>query len=65
MSDENQYLKNLFQHEFTKMIAVISKFYGLEHIEIAEDIVSDTFLSAMETWREKVFPPIPPPGCIW
>jgi RNA polymerase sigma factor (sigma-70 family) len=59
MSDENQYLKNLFQHEFTKMIAVISKFYGLEHIEIAEDIVSDTFLSATETWREKGVPANP------
>ena len=36
-------LKQLFQQEFAKMVAVISKQYGLEHIEIAEDIVSDTF----------------------
>ena len=32
------------------MVAVISKLFGLQHIEIAEDIVSETFLLAAETW---------------
>lgn len=41
------------------MVAVISKLYGLEHIEIAEDIVSDTFLLATETWGSKGMPPNP------
>jgi RNA polymerase sigma-70 factor (ECF subfamily) len=52
-------LKQLFQQEFAKMVAVISKQYGLEHIEIAEDIVSDTFLTASETWGMKGMPPNP------
>lgn len=41
------------------MVAVISKSYGLLHIEIAEDIVSDTFLLAIEDWARKGVPPNP------
>jgi RNA polymerase sigma factor (sigma-70 family) len=47
---EHESLKHLFQQEFSKMVAVISKIFGLQHIEIAEDIVSETFLQATETW---------------
>jgi RNA polymerase sigma factor (sigma-70 family) len=54
-----QSLKQLFQQEFSKMVAVISKRFGLEHIEIAEDIVSETFLLATETWHQKGIPANP------
>jgi len=54
-----QELKRLFKTEFAKMVAVISKLFGLEHIEIAEDIVSETFLQATESWSEKGLPPNP------
>jgi len=50
MEKEHESLKQLFQQEFTKMVAVISKLYGLQHIELAEDIVGETFLVATETW---------------
>ena len=49
MEKEYESLKQLFQQEFAKMVAVISKQFGLEHIEMAEDIVSETFLAASET----------------
>jgi len=49
-------LKFLFKQEFSKMVAVISKLFGLQHIEIAEDIVSETFLQAAETWDTKGIP---------
>lgn len=52
-------LKDLFQQEFSKMVAVISKLFGLQHIETAEDIVSETFLLATETWETKGIPPNP------
>jgi len=52
-------LKHLFQQEFSKMVAVISKLYGLQHIETAEDIVSETFLVASETWGIKGVPENP------
>lgn len=59
MQNEYESLKQLFQQEFSRMVAVISKLFGLQHIEIAEDIVSDTFLQASETWGQKGIPPNP------
>ena len=56
---EKNTIKQLFHQEFSKMVAVISKLYGLQHIELAEDIVSETFLLATETWEKKGVPPNP------
>lgn len=52
-------LKQLFQQEFAKMVAVIGKLFGLEHIELAEDLVSETFLQAISTWTDKGIPQNP------
>jgi RNA polymerase sigma-70 factor (ECF subfamily) len=43
-------LPHLFRLEYTKMTAVLCRHFGLKHMEIAEDIVSETFLKATETW---------------
>lgn len=32
------------------MVAVLTRSFGLEYMEIAEDIVSETFVSALDTW---------------
>jgi RNA polymerase sigma factor (sigma-70 family) len=56
---EHQNLKHLFQQEFAKMVAVITKRFGLHHIEIAEDIATETFLSAAENWQTTGVPPNP------
>lgn len=56
MKSEHESLKHLFQREFSKMVAVISSLFGLQHIEAAEDIVSETFLLAAETWGLKGVP---------
>src|SRR6266567_7432487 len=59
MEHEKETLKHLFQQEFSKMVAVISKLFGLQHIETAEDLVSETFLQATETWGVKGIPANP------
>lgn len=41
------------------MVAVISRRFGLQHIELAEDIVSETFLQASESWGIKGMPEHP------
>jgi RNA polymerase sigma-70 factor (ECF subfamily) len=56
---EAELIPQLFRKEFSKMVAVISKSFGLQHIEIAEDIVSETFLTATENWKEKGIPANP------
>src|ERR1700753_3515170 len=52
-------IPHLFRTEYRKIISVLCKLFGIEHIEIAEDIVSDTFLLAAETWGQKGLPQNP------
>jgi RNA polymerase sigma-70 factor (ECF subfamily) len=59
MHKNKELISELFRTEFTKMIAVITKLYGLQYIEIAEDIVSETFLTATESWAQKGIPANP------
>lgn len=57
--NKEEIVPHLFRTEFSKMVAVLTKLFGLEHIEVAEDIVSDTFLLAAETWGLKGLPKNP------
>jgi len=43
-------LGDLYRQEYLKMIAMLCHHFGLEHIEIAEDIIGETFLKASENW---------------
>lgn len=52
-------IPHLFRTEYRKIVSVLSKLFGIEHIEIAEDIVSDTFLLASELWGIKGLPENP------
>jgi len=52
-------IPHLFRTEFRKITAVLCKHFGIAQIEVAEDIASDTFLSAIETWTYKGLPANP------
>jgi len=56
---QTELIPHLFRTEFRKITAVLCKLFGLEHIEMAEDIASETFLSALETWAYKGAPENP------
>jgi len=49
-------LPHLFRTEYSKMVAVLVSIFGFDHVETAEDISSETFLEAMETWPYKGIP---------
>ena len=57
--EQTALLPHLFRTEYRKITAVLCKLFGIEHIEIAEDIASDTFLLASETWALKGLPENP------
>ena len=59
MANQNELLPDLFRTEYSKIVAVLSKLFGFAQIEIAEDIASDTFLTATETWGLKGLPENP------
>jgi RNA polymerase sigma factor (sigma-70 family) len=43
-------IPHLFRTEYRKIISVLCKRFGFDQIEIAEDIASETFLTAAQTW---------------
>ncbi len=57
--NEKELIPHLFRTEYRKIISVLCKLFSIEHIESAEDIVSDTFLLAAETWGLKGLPKNP------
>src|SRR6476620_2218541 len=52
-------IPHLFRTEFRKIAAVLCKLFGIENMELAEDIASETFLSALENWPYKGIPENP------
>lgn len=58
-SAHKEILPHLFRQEYTKMTAVLCRHFGLSHIEIAEDIASETFLKACENWAVNGMPENP------
>lgn len=57
--EEKELLPHLFRTEYRKLVAVLCYLFGIEHVEVAEDIASDTFLAAAETWAIKGVPENP------
>ncbi|HYH16397.1 MAG TPA: sigma-70 family RNA polymerase sigma factor [Flavisolibacter sp.] len=55
----HQAVDHLFRHESGKMIAVLTKLLGLQHLELAQDIVQDSLLQAMNVWSYKGLPDNP------
>jgi RNA polymerase sigma factor (sigma-70 family) len=56
---KDELIPQLFKTEYRKIISVLCKLFGINHIEIAEDITNDTFLLATETWGLKGIPENP------
>ncbi len=56
MKEIDQLIPKLFRTEYSKLVAVLCKVFGLSNIQVAEDIVSDTFVLAAEKWKEQGLP---------
>jgi RNA polymerase sigma-70 factor (ECF subfamily) len=56
---QGELIPHLFRTEFTRITTVLCKLFGIEYLQAAEDITSDTFLAALETWTYKGIPPNP------
>src|SRR6201994_1309050 len=50
MEKQENVIPHLFRTEYRKIVAVLSRRFGFEQIETAEDIASDTFLTATQSW---------------
>lgn len=52
-------ISDLFKTEYSKIVSVLTASFGLEYIQLAEDVASETFLQALNTWPYKGIPPNP------
>ncbi len=48
--NQQELIPHLFRTEYRKIVSVLYKRFGFDEIEIAEDIASDTFITAAQTW---------------
>ena len=53
MSDK-KIVDHLFRHHYGKMVSVLTRIFGLTHLETIEDAVQDTFAKAVLAWRHQV-----------
>ncbi len=54
-----QLTDHLFRNEAKKMVSVLTKIFGTENLQTAEDVVQDTLIQAMQVWKLKGIPDNP------
>ena len=59
MPREGELIPHLFRTEYRKIVSVLCTYFGFEGMEAAEDIASETFLTAMQTWGVRGIPANP------
>jgi RNA polymerase sigma factor (sigma-70 family) len=50
MQDTREVMDHLFRRESGKMVSYLTRIFGVGHLNMAEDVVQDTLLKAMEIW---------------
>ena len=51
MNEPKHIIDHLFRHESGKLVSVLTKIFGPHNLELAEDVVQDTLLKALEHWK--------------
>lgn len=52
-------VNHLFRHQAGKMVAVLTRIFGTHNLELAEDVVQETLISALEQWKLRGIPENP------
>ena len=56
----SQLVEHLFRHESGKMVATLTGIFGIEHLNLAEDVVQEALARALQTWPYRGVPENPP-----
>jgi predicted RNA polymerase sigma factor len=56
---QQELIPHLFRAEFGRITAVLCRQFGFESVSVAEDIASETFLTALNTWPYQGVPENP------
>ena len=55
----SQLVEHLFRHESGKMVATLTRIFGIEHLNLAEDVVQEALSRALQTWPYRGVPENP------
>jgi RNA polymerase sigma factor (sigma-70 family) len=55
----SQLVEHLFRHESAKMVATLTRIFGIEHLSLAEDVVQEALGRALQTWPYRGVPENP------
>src|SRR5215472_12242633 len=55
----SQLVEHLFRHEAAKMVATLTRIFGIEHVNLAEDVVQEALSRALQTWPYRGVPENP------
>jgi len=51
--------EHFFRHEFGRIVATLTRLFGVGNLALAEDVTQDAFCRAMETWKLRGLPKNP------
>src|SRR5579872_5947145 len=57
--DINRLIEDLSRHETGRIVSVLTRIFGSENMEMAEDVVQDSLIEALGEWKEKGAPDNP------
>src|SRR6266508_5791456 len=55
----SQLVEHLFRHEAGKMVATLTRIFGIEHLNLVEDVVQEALSRALQTWPYRGVPENP------
>jgi RNA polymerase sigma factor (sigma-70 family) len=56
----NKLIDHLFRSEYSKIVSVLTRIFGTENFEVAEDVVQEALIEALNHWAYKGIPDNPP-----
>jgi len=57
--ESEQAIEHLFRKEYGKLVSVVTHFFGPSYIQLAEDVVQETLISALSNWSTQGIPENP------
>lgn len=49
--NDHKMIDHLFRHQYGKMVSILTRIFGLQHLATIEDAVQDTFINAIKAWH--------------
>ena len=59
-TETTEVVENLFRREWGKIVATLTRVFGIERLELVEDVVQEALVRAMQTWPYYGVPENPP-----